>query len=149
MALDGRLIRSRNCAMGEIGYLNLPTGKFQDLASMTALVHQVQIALPSIQWNGQLVFEHATEPVIHNILTTYFATLAQGFRQILSIFAADQLIIGGGVAENPLFVSRLKHELKKQLPEYLRDTLTLMPAKHGNDAGVIGALCWHLDSTGK
>lgn len=63
LLLDGQVFHGFSNSACEVGYLHLPDGAFQDLASTTALVEYVaeHHGDPVEQWNGRRIFKRATE----------------------------------------------------------------------------------------
>jgi len=72
-------------------------------------------------------------------------TLGETLVSLIRVLDIDTVLIGGGVSRVFYIIEEnMNKELKKRLPKYYADKLTIKLASLGNDAGIIGAaaLCF-------
>jgi len=61
----------------------------------------------------------------------------------------EAIIIGGGVAKaGPLLFDPLEKHLRAQLSPAFKENLRILPARFGNEAGMVGAAALALEEAG-
>ncbi|MCU7766933.1 ROK family protein [Priestia megaterium] len=147
--LDGNLYRGRHFAAGEWGYMWLRESSFEQLASTSALINQVETALDlkACSLNGKKVFElmDHNQSVVE-IINQFFTNLAKGIANIIFILDIEKVIVGGGISENKYFLKYLNRYLNEYLPAEVQNRIILENASLGNKAGFIGAVSHHLNT---
>lgn len=128
----------------EVGYMHLPDGAFQDLASTTALVQYVADLHndPVEQWNGLKVFTEATEGNHYCMqgIERMVAYLGKGIANICYVVNPEIVVLGGGVmAQEAILKPKIQAALKANLVPSLAEKTTLVFAHHQNTAGMFGA----------
>lgn len=165
--IDGKLYSGSNYAGGELGHTVIQMngeactcgrlGCFEAYASATALIRQTKQAMvrypESSMWklcendinkvNGRTSFDamRLGDEAGKKVVDDYIAYLAIGISNIINIFQPEIICIGGGVSKEG---ETLTDPLKKTVygENYARNLGTatkIIPAKLGNDAGIIGA----------
>lgn len=165
--LGDRLWSGVNHAAGEIGHMVIHSGGaectcgrrgcFEAYGSATALIHRTRERMAdrkdSLLWRlcggdmakieAKTVFDAAAQgdETAQTLLDEYTTDLAEGFSNLINIFAPGCLCIGGGVSKageallNPVTE---KTEARILVKHPGRSTKIIL-ARLGNDAGIIGA----------
>lgn len=157
---DGKVYTGHGFAAGEIGHMVIcaggrrcacgRTGCFEAYASATGLIKTtVEKAekypdsalskLPLDQIGGKTAFILSREgdKAAAEAVAEYIDALACGVANLISIFAPDVLVIGGGVSRegDPLFIP-----LRERVKEYVGSAyVRIEAASLKNDSGIIGA----------
>ena len=136
----------------EVGYLPLKKGLFQDLASTTALLKAAQ-EVEGIELTGEAFFEKlATEPnsAYHDVLENFIESLAEGLLMIIYILNPETIVLGGGImAQAALLLPKLETALEKQVIDHRFLSSQIKAASLGNNAGMLGALYYLLQTLGE
>ena len=141
LVIDGHLIHGASASAGEIGYLPFAGGKFENLASTSALLHQTGAT------TGEEVFQRAAngEEKMLAALEEMTKNIACALAEICCIVNPEVLIMGGAImAQREFFEPRLNRYLAELLPEALRKNTRIAFAQLGTAAGFTGALCHFL-----
>lgn len=144
LIVDGNVLYGGNYAACEVGYIPLKNGTFQELASTTALIHDVAQATqtqPS-EWNGYRIFELAKQgdQICMDAIDRMLDYLAQGIAIICYVANPQVVVLGGGVmAQTEYIAPRLEKALQKHLIDSIRKHTKLLFAHHENSAGMLGA----------
>lgn len=164
--LDGRLYTGFNYAGLEVGHMSIDChgpvctcgrrGCFETLASATALVRQARAAMAdapgSALWtlagdldgvNGKVVFDALAQgdETARKAVDRYVEYLACGVVNLINTFQPEVFCIGGGISLagdailKPLQAIVDREDYARNIPRRTR----IVPAKLGNDAGIIGA----------
>lgn len=159
--VGGAIIKDRKVHLGahlyggEIGYMVLSqegnnVTTLSNLASTRALVEAVQKESPSIEWNGKKVFEFAEkgDKVCIKAVEDFFKFLSLGIFNLQHIYDPECILIGGAVSENETFMSQLNHAIDQVMSTVKISDLrpNVDRCFHGNNANLIGALAFHLQS---
>ncbi len=151
---DGHVLHGVSQSAGEVAYMLLPGGRMHDLASTTSLVRRVEEAadLASGTVDGREVFRRirAGDEAAKAALADLCASLADGITNIVCVVNPAVIVLGGGIMTQeeilrPVLEEALRHRLVPRVYEATR----LAFAARGNDAGMLGALYYHLAATGK
>ncbi|MCK5812197.1 MAG: ROK family protein [Clostridiales bacterium] len=165
--INNRIYGGFNSAASELGHMIIvhdgilcscgQKGCFEKYASASALISQTIkgakenpkslineiINHDYTKINAKTVFaaKKAGDKTAENIITTYIGYLSSGIINIVDILFPEYIVIGGGLGNEG---ENLIAPLRKIVSETaysshgLRET-TILPAKMGNDAGIIGA----------
>lgn len=149
LSIDDAIIRGSRFSAGEIAYMKIKGKEFQEIASTSALVREVQEYCHDQKIDGYQVFELAKKNAgIRQIIENFYDNLALGLSYALLTFPCDYLFIGGGIAERKEFPKIIYQRLARFIPCKEWQQLTVLPASNGNKAGMLGALAWHLQLVG-
>lgn len=144
LILDNGIYPGATYSACEVGYIHLPGGDFQDLASTTALVNFVAELHGDVAelWDGRRIFQEAKEGnqlCIQGIdrLCDY---LGKGIANICYVANPEIVILGGGImAQEEFLKPRIEAALKANLVSSLSEKTKLAFAQHKNTAGMLGA----------
>lgn len=146
MILEGELYSGYSGMAGEIGYLPLKDGLFQDLASTTALLKAAQ-AVEGLELTGEELFEKLTSDAnsaYHVVLDNFIESLAEGLLSIIYLLNPEMIVLGGGImAQEEILLPKLTAALEKQVIDKRFLVAQIKAASLGNEAGMLGAL-YHL-----
>lgn len=165
--IDGKLYSGSNFAGAELGHTVIQMngqactcgrlGCFEAYASATALIRQTKQAMirypDSLMWklcendinkvNGRTSFDamRLGDDAGKRVVDDYIGYLSIGISNIINVFQPEIICIGGGVSKEG---ETLTNPLKKIVcgENYARNIgncTEIIPAKLGNDAGIIGA----------
>lgn len=144
LLLDGQVFHGFSHSACEVGYIHLPDGSFQDLASTTALVHYVaeQSGDSPTDWDGLRIFQEAAagNRICQQGIDRLIDYLAQGIANICYVVNPQVVILGGGImAQGDWLRPGLEEKLKHYLVPSLADKTAIAFAQHENTAGMLGA----------
>lgn len=140
----GTIFHGSSYSACEVGYLPLPGGAFQDMASTTALVKAVSKAHGDdvANWDGRRIFEEAKagNEKCRSAIAQMTHHLALGIASICYVVNPEIVVLGGGImAQKAYLEPLLQQELKEILVPILAEKTKLAFAHHQNDAGMLGA----------
>ncbi len=161
---DGKLVSGKNGAGGEVGHIKVEKdgklcgcgqeGCWEAYASATGLIREAQSRL-AVNKNNLLyervkgreleakdIFDAAKEGDKFSLaLVDYEAEyIAFGIGNLLNVLDPEIIVIGGGVAlAGEILFNGVNEKLKKYALPSTLEGLRILPAKLGNDAGIIGA----------
>ncbi|MCU9533343.1 ROK family protein [Streptococcus sp. CSL10205-OR2] len=144
LVIDNNVFHGYSNSACEVGYIHLPDGAFQDLASTSALVKYVATLENDSEsdWSGYRIFEEAKKghPNCIIAIDRMVNYLAQGIANICYVANPQTVVLGGGIMAQKNF---LKEKIEKALATYLVESLLektkLVFAHHENNAGMLGA----------
>lgn len=138
LVVDGRVVSGEGWA-GEIGQVRLTTGphtgrRVEEIASAGAVARRT--GCPSARAAADLV--RSGDPLAVAVWTDCVAVLAEALAWTAAVTGCHTVVVGGGLAETgELLLGPLRTAVAGRLPG-LR-TPTLVPARHGDAAGAVGA----------
>lgn len=144
LILDNKIYPGASYSACEVGYIHLPGGDFQDLASTTALVRHVAELhgdAPEL-WDGRRIFQEAKEGNERCLqgIEQLCENLGKGIANICYVANPEVVILGGGImAQEEFLKPRIQAALKAHLVPSLADKTSLAFAQHQNTAGMLGA----------
>lgn len=163
--VDGKILLGASGFAGELGHFSIHfegrpctcgnKGCFEQYASMTALIKQVKQYMEAHdikvdgEVNGLYIFEQikAGNSWMAEIVDAWICDISHGITSLVHIFNPDVVLVGGGVSlQKELFVDKLEKKLQEKIMPNFRKQLKLLPAKLGNDAGMVGAVYYFLQS---
>ncbi|MET3557646.1 putative NBD/HSP70 family sugar kinase [Streptococcus rupicaprae] len=144
LLLDGKVFHGFSNSACEVGYIHLPDGAFQDLASTTALVTEVakQVDEPVSNWSGLRIFDEAKSgnDVCLAAIDRMVDYLGQGIANICYVTNPEIVVLGGGImAQREFLEERIKAALKRHLVSSIADKTRIVFAQNENVAGMLGA----------
>lgn len=140
IVINGEIWRGLNFKASEFGRMLLEGGRYENLASVTALIRMARLKGLKVG-NGLDVFNLYDQkvPEAIEVVTTFYRNLAIGIANLTYIFNPEAIVIGGGVSNRKTFATELKRELKKIMVPSFYDTVKIFNAQYGNDGGIMGA----------
>lgn len=144
LLLDGKVFHGFSHSACEVGYIHLPDGAFQDLASTTALVAYVaeQHGDPVSDWNGLRIFEEAKtgNAICQAGIDRMVDYLGQGIANICYVVNPEVVVLGGGIMAQKAFLEeKIAAAIRKYLVPSIADKTRLAFAENENAAGMLGA----------
>ena len=159
IVLGGRIFGGTRGIAGELGHFTLyqdgipcPCGKrgcFESYAATTALVRRACEASGEPGLNGRVIFSRAEQgdALMLNVLSGWIDDIAAGLTGLVHIFNPQIVLIGGGVsAQEKLLIRPLRERVLAGVMPRFAEGLQVEAATLGNDAGMIGAAKFFIDS---
>lgn len=150
----GHLWHGYSNTAGEIGYMNVNGKKFQDVASTTYLVQEIN-AVKGLSgdraWNGYQIFQAAKEGDAQSIegIQRLVENLVTGLTTIIYLVNPQVIVLGGGImAQEEMLKPLIEAELRQQIedPQFLTSQICF--AQQKNAAGMLGALYHFIQKQG-
>ncbi len=141
---NGKVFRGSGGSACEVGYMNMQGGDFQTLGAASVLSKKVADWKnePKELWNGYRIFEAAKsgDGICIRAIDEMADVLGQGIANICYVLNPEIVVLGGGVMAQEAFLKgRIENALGKYLIPGIARHTRLAFAKHGNDAGMLGA----------
>ncbi|MGX7075890.1 ROK family protein [Globicatella sanguinis] len=145
--IDGKLYEGPSFMAGEVGYLPIEGQYFQDIASTTALLVDAKRQLNE-EITGEEFFERlrlASDERVNQVFERFISALAKGVLIMQYTLNPDQIVLGGGIlAQHDMIIPAIEQKLKELAVSERFLTAKISPARAGNNAGMLGALYFHL-----
>jgi glucokinase len=168
LIIDGKLHRGSQFCAGEAGQISIDYQGAPDIFGMPGIVEKFignrEIATHAAKLyarGGQGMSADRCTPkalataaaagdaVANEVWRDFASWLGTALASAIWLLNPDAIIIGGGVADaGPVLFAPLSEKLRSVLPPVLTDHLHLLPAKFGNEAGIIGSAAQALDALG-
>lgn len=144
MIIDGEVFRGASGSACEIGYMKMGGSDFQTLGSAQTLVRKVAEwkKEPEKAWNGRRIFEEARrgDVLCARAIDELAEVLGQGIANLCYMMNPEVVVLGGGImAQEEFLKTRIADAVNKYLVSSIAEHTRLAFAKHGNDAGMLGA----------
>ncbi len=154
LVINDQIYRGAHARSGEFGWMLLDdqhdeleqgSGNFQS-ATVTGLLRVYNIKAQQTLTDAREIFHRANagENAAQLVLNNYFRKLAQLILNLVVSFDPDKVIVGGGISVNPDFQNGLAAAYSELQQEHASvrniELPPIVPAKLGNDAGLIGAV---------
>jgi len=142
--LDGEVYHGTSHSAMEIGYMQIPGGMFQRMASTSALVKRVasRKGEPEERWNGKRIFEEVAkeDKICLEELDRLCDALSIGLSNLCYAFNPECIVLGGGIMEQKdILLPKIWGHLQEHLVPIVAENTTLLAASLGNRAGLLGA----------
>ena len=168
--IDGKLVRGASNAAGEIGHIKMSihdgpicgcgdTGCFEAYASGPAIVAMAKDYIKggkSAKFrelaNGKEIEPYFVaqaaqqgDSVAKRIFEIMGEYIGVGLSSVVNLLNPERIVIGGGVADaGEILFDPIRRTINNRAMKISADALEIIPAKLGNNAGVIGA-CLLID----
>ena len=169
LVLNGQLYRGSTFGAGEIGQMGIDyeghmgehgnpgaLEKYVGNREVTARARTLyakgkyRVAAEDCEPRGLSAAARRKDPIALRVWDEYTTQLAAGLASCVWLLNPDRIVIGGGVARaGAVLFDPLKKKLLGQVAPSFRTGLKIVPAKFGNDAGIIGSAAVALDLAGK
>ena len=141
---DGEVQHGISHAAMEIGYMQIPGGEFQNLASTSALVKRVASRKkePAENWNGRKIFDLMEEgdKICVEEVERFSDTLSLGMSNLCYAYNPEILILGGGImGRKEILLPKIRAHLKEHLIPLIFEHTLVDAATMGNQSGFLGA----------
>ncbi|MBO1581168.1 ROK family protein [Bacillus sp. XF8] len=146
IVINEELYRGHSFSAGEWGNILIEGKPFEEIASISGLIHLVKQYKGDGNWNGKKIFElyDKKDKEVIEAVQVFFKHLAIGISNLAYIFNPQTIIIGGGItARGTKFLDEVKEEVQKYLHQEIYNTCEISLAQNGNHAGLIGSI-YHL-----
>ena len=142
--LNGEVYHGTSHSAMEIGYMQLPGGMFQRMASTSALVKRVasRKGEPEELWNGKRIFEEVAkeDKICLEELDRLCDALSIGLSNLCYAFNPECIVLGGGIMEQKdILLPKIWGHLQEHLVPIVAENTRLLAASLGNRAGLLGA----------
>ncbi|GAB6433882.1 ROK family protein [Bacillus luti] len=141
--IDGELYRGQSFSAGEWGNMLIEGKTFEEVASISGLIHLVRKYKGEGDWNGKTIFElyDKGDREVAQAIEVFFKHLAIGISNLAYIFNPEMIVIGGGITDRGnQFLKEVKEEVEKYLNKEIYSNCEIELAQNGNCAGMIGAI---------
>ena len=149
---------------GEIGHFSIDqkgvvctcgnVGCYEQYASMSALVKKVKqndqelnLSVRYNEINGKVIFDEleAGNEKIQLIVEEWITSISKGIISLVHLFNPQLVLIGGGVCtQEEHFIKPIRSYVLKHVMEQFAKDLEIEAATLGNQAGLVGAVYYHL-----
>ena len=142
--LNGEVYHGTSHSAMEIGYMQIPGGMFQRMASTSALVKRVasRKGEPEELWNGKRIFEEVAkeDKICLEELDRLCDALSIGLSNLCYAFNPECIVLGGGIMEQKdILLPKIWGHLQEHLVPIVAENTSLLAASLGNRAGLLGA----------
>lgn len=142
--LNGEVYHGTSHSAMEIGYMQIPGGMFQRMASTSALVKRVasRKGEPEELWNGKRIFEEVKkeDKICLEELDRLCDALSIGLSNLCYAFNPECIVLGGGIMEQKeILLPKIWGHLQEHLVPIVAENTRLLAASLGNRAGLLGA----------
>ncbi len=134
----GKILRGADSYAGEIGHTTIRPDGPECLCGARGCLERLCCGLWLERDHGRPAKELLADP---EFVKRYVVDLAQGLKTAIMIVNPARIVIGGGIgkAGDRLFVP-LREELARQMTEWSRARIDVVPAALGDDSVLYGAL---------
>ncbi len=166
LVVNGQMVRGARFGAGEVGQMSIDwqglRGTYGNLGALEEYIGNQQITQAATEayhasglhrsfddLSPAALSRSALEgdPIALSLWKTIAAQLANVLMDCCWLLNPEAIIIGGGVAKaGPLLFEPLREILDSQLSAPFKESLQLLPAHFGNEAGMIGAATQALDA---
>lgn len=141
---NGEVYHGSSHAAMEVGYMQIPGGEFQNLASTSALVKRVASRKKESaeSWNGKkvLLALEQGDKICTEEVDRFCDALSLGMSNLCYAFNPEIFILGGGImTRKELLLPRIIKHLEEHLLPILFKNMEVRAAGLGNQAGFLGA----------
>ena len=142
--LKGEVYHGTSHSAMEIGYMQIPGGMFQRMASTSALVKRVASRKGETEelWNGKRIFEEVKkeDKICLEELDRLCDALSIGLSNLCYAFNPQCIVLGGGIMEQKeILLPKIWGHLQEHLVPIVAENTRLLAASLGNRAGLLGA----------
>lgn len=142
--LNGEVYHGTSHSAMEIGYMQIPGGMFQRMASTSALVKRVASRKGDTEelWNGKRIFEEVAkgDKICLEELDRLCDALSIGLSNLCYAFNPECIVLGGGIMEQKdILLPKIWGHLQEHLVPIVAENTRLLAASLGNRAGLLGA----------
>ena len=142
--LNGEVYHGTSHSAMEIGYMQIPGGMFQRMASTSAVVKRVASRKGEAEelWNGKRIFEEVKkeDKICLEELDRLCDALSIGLSNLCYAFNPECIVLGGGIMEQKdILLPKIWGHLQEHLVPIVAENTRLLAASLGNRAGLLGA----------
>jgi glucokinase len=165
LILDGKLYRGSNLGAGEIGQMTIDPngvpGQYGNFGALEKYVGHVQISeraqalyrdagvTKNLDECSPFALQEAAEAgdnIAHRVWEEVGFSIGITLCDVVWLLNPDRIVIGGGVGQAGEYVfGPIRRVIEERTMRIFHQNLTIVPAKLGNDAGMIGSAALALD----
>lgn len=165
LVINGELFRGSACGAGEIGQMSIDyagkPGAYGNTGALEEYVGNREMAARAVELyqlaGVKKKAEECTpahlsaaakkgEPVATQVWDEFTTQLASALSNCCWLINPDTIVIGGGIAKaGNLLFGPLRKKMNAQLHKTFRSEMRIIPAKFGNEAGIIGSAAVALE----
>lgn len=155
--VDNKILLGNNGIAGELGHIileasatkneGLNSGRYEPYAATSYLVKKINQEL-KVNYDGRAIFKELEKqnPIIKKYVDEWIEYIALGLVSFVHIFNPSVILIGGGVSsQEELLIKPLRNKVFEKIMPAFKEGLRIEAAKLKNDAGMVGALYYHLN----
>ncbi len=141
--IDGDIYRGADAYAGEIGHLTIRPDGPDCLCGSRGCFERICCGLWLERDYGHPAHELLRSP---EFVSHYVVDLALGLKSAIMLLNPEKIVIGGGISKagDALFLP-LRKELRKQITDWSRARIDVVPAALGDDSVLYGALALTKD----
>lgn len=147
--IENKILRGKNYRAGEFGSMFLGEQRnwnsFSSLKSLRQIYAQHN-SMDNINFSTAEIFNKRDQGDSFStlIISDFYKYLAQGIYNIFTIFDPEIILIGGGVSQR----EDMLQEIMQHISVFNRynEEIIIKPCKFKNDAGILGAAYFHLNT---
>lgn len=148
--IDGKVFHGFSNSACEVGYMHMAGSDFQTLGAASILTRKVAEWKNGSEkiWDGYRIFEEAKkgDALCIKAIDEMVDVLGNGIANICYVINPEVVVLGGGImAQEEFLGEKVRVALDKYLLASIASHTRLAFAKHGNDAGMLGAYYHFMD----
>jgi predicted NBD/HSP70 family sugar kinase len=154
---DGKLLRGTTGAAGEIGHVRVVEngpickcgnrGCLESVASSQAIAQSVRPALGNVTTRDVIALAHQGDIGCCRVIGDAANHVAVALAALCNLVDPELVIVGGELADaGAVFLAPLQAAVERNVLHHPLTPLRLQAAALGDDAAVMGAVAWALDS---
>lgn len=145
IVINGMPLLGSHFQSGEIGYTNYQSDEeYLEMRYSTKKIMAEAARRMNVEKIGGIAFVEKVkegDKICEELFQEWMDVLAQMMANSILLIDPEKIIIGGGVSgEKDWLCNALDEKLQLHLPETFRGKTIIRVAKHGNDAGLLGAV---------
>lgn len=161
--VDSKILLGRTGIAGELGHFVIygdgvdctcgHVGCYEQYASMTALIkevskHAVTLGLDNEEITGLLIFDRMdSNEDLKCLVDQWVCDIGKGLVGLTHIFNPEIIVIGGAVSvQEEKFIQPIRDYIHQYAMENFTKNLIVQAAVLGNDAGLIGAVYYNMNT---
>lgn len=151
MIMDKKVYRGYSGSAGEIGYMSVDNQVFQDIASTSSLVRQVELVTKEKGLNGRIIFARASrgDELCIQKIDEMCSFIVKGIHNCVCMMNPQMVVLGGGImSQQAILAPIIDKYMKQYMQEEMRLHTQLAFAKLANQAGMMGAYAYYKQKEG-
>ncbi len=160
IVIDGKIYHGKNYSAGEIGHMTLihngyectcgHKGCLEQYASAQALDRMIEVEFGKLTTGDFFEMVRSNHETATEIFLEWVNYLTDGLKGLVHLFNPSLIMIGGGITVQGKFLEEsIEENLASKIMESYKDGLHIRLMRLGNDANLLGALYWFLESKEK
>ncbi|MFI3212146.1 MAG: ROK family protein [Eubacteriales bacterium] len=152
IVIDGKPVLGSHFQSGEIGYSDYQSEEdyLEVKCSTIGILREAAKRMQVEEIRGHTFIEYVKqeEPICTALFQHWMKMLGRMIANSMLLLDPEIIIIGGGIsAQKEWFCDRLYQQVQLYLPPSFSGKVPIKAAKHGNDAGLLGAaqICYYSE----